>query len=156
YIAWLQQRDAAAAMRYWRERVALLDEPTLLGNAFAIGQRDAAGYGELRSEGSDSETRERRRFAPRGRATLNTLSQGAWAVLLQRHLGQRTVAFGATVAGRPTEVAGAEGLVGLFINTVPVVATPGATEGVGTWLRRLQAQSLEARAYEHAPLNDIQ
>ena len=41
--------------------------------------------------------------------------------------GQHDVAFGTTVSGRPAEVAGAESMVGLLINTVPVRATITAT-----------------------------
>ena len=36
--------------------------------------------------------------------------------------GQHDVAFGTAVSGRPAEVAGAESMVGLLINTVPVRA----------------------------------
>jgi non-ribosomal peptide synthetase component F len=39
--------------------------------------------------------------------------------------------FGATVSGRPAELAGVEGMVGLFINTLPLRAraAPGARVG---------------------------
>ncbi|WP_156349815.1 condensation domain-containing protein, partial [Mycobacterium sp. UM_3] len=47
----------------------------------------------------------------------------AWAQLLMGMTGQRDVVFGTAVSGRPTEVAGAETIVGLMINTVPVRAT---------------------------------
>ena len=43
-------------------------------------------------------------YARSQRITLNTLVQGAWALLLGRHTGQRRVVLGATVAGRPTEL----------------------------------------------------
>ncbi|MCF1759837.1 condensation domain-containing protein, partial [Pseudomonas aeruginosa] len=46
---------------------------------------------------------------------LNTLVQAAWSLLLQRYTGQDTVVFGATVAGRPAELAGIERQIGLFI-----------------------------------------
>ena len=46
----------------------------------------------------------------------------AWAQLLMSLTGQHDVAFGAAVSGRPAEMAGAESMVGLLINTVPVRA----------------------------------
>ncbi len=52
--------------------------------------------------------------------TLNTLIQAAWAILLGRLSGREDVVFGVTVAGRPPEIAGIEGMVGLFINTLPL------------------------------------
>ena len=47
-----------------------------------------------------------RRFARRHRLTVNTLVQGAWALLLSRYGGAEDVVFGVTVAGRPAELPG--------------------------------------------------
>src|SRR5258708_35784461 len=52
--------------------------------------------------------------------TLNTFMQTAWAILLGRMTGRDDVVFGVTVAGRPSEIAGIESMVGLFINTLPL------------------------------------
>ena len=54
--------------------------------------------------------------------TLNTILQGAWAILLGRLTGRDDVVFGVTVAGRPSEIAGIQTMIGLFINTLPVRA----------------------------------
>ena len=61
-----------------------------------------------------------RAVARRERVTLNTLIQAAWSILLGRYTGSRDVVFGAVTSGRPPELAGAETIVGLLINTVPV------------------------------------
>ena len=58
--------------------------------------------------------------------TVNTVLQGAWAQVLMVLTGRRDVVFGAAVSGRPPEMAGAESMVGLMINTVPVRATDHA------------------------------
>ena len=52
--------------------------------------------------------------------SVNTLVQGAWAVLLSRYSSQENIVFGATVSGRPADLAGIESMIGLFINTLPV------------------------------------
>ena len=54
------------------------------------------------------------------RLTLNTLFQGAWALMLSRYSGSAEVLFGATGAGRPPAIAGIEAMAGLFITTLPV------------------------------------
>ena len=54
--------------------------------------------------------------------TVNIVLQAAFAQLLMWLTGQHDVAFGTAVSGRPAEVAGAESMVGLLINTVPVRA----------------------------------
>ncbi len=70
------------------------------------------------------------------------LVQSAWALLLSCYSGQACVAFGATTAGRPAELPGVEQLVGVFINTLPVVVEIRAEQRVGDWLRELQAQNI--------------
>ncbi|KMM84105.1 condensation domain-containing protein, partial [Pseudomonas psychrophila] len=95
-------------------------------------------------------------FTRQHAVTLNTLVQGAWALLLQRYSGQQTVAFGATVSGRPVDLPGAEQQLGLFINTLPVITRPQAAESVVQWLGRLQAHNLELREHEFTALSDVQ
>ena len=46
-------------------------------------------------------------FARQHQVTLNTLVQAAWGLVLARYSGERNVIFGATVSGRPADLAGA-------------------------------------------------
>ncbi len=55
-----------------------------------------------------------------------------------RLTGQHDVVFGTAVSGRPTELAGAESMVGLLINTVPVRATIGTETTIADLLDQLQ------------------
>ncbi|UXY15519.1 amino acid adenylation domain-containing protein [Chitiniphilus purpureus] len=155
HIAWLQNRDGAAAQRHWRALLTPLDEPTRLA---AVLAPPADGAGHLRhSQVLDAnETAQLHDFARRERVTVNTLIQAGWALLLQRYTGQPCVCFGVTSAGRPAELPDAEAMLGLFINTLPMVATTPAQQPVGEWLRALQAQNLAAREHEHTPLFEIQ
>ncbi|MDN6860892.1 amino acid adenylation domain-containing protein, partial [Pseudomonas sp. CAN2814] len=152
YIGWLHAQDGAAGESFWRERLKGFDEPTLLATACN------AGFSEepLRELHSRLDSAPLQRFAQAQRITLNTLVQGAWALLLQRYCGQRSVTFGATVAGRPATLPGAEESLGLFINTLPILQTPDDAQRVGDWLRELQAFNLDVREFEHTPLYDIQ
>ena len=59
-------------------------------------------------------------FAKAHRLTLNTMIQGAWAILLHHYSGENDIAFGATRACRYSSVKGAETMVGLFLNTLPM------------------------------------
>jgi amino acid adenylation domain-containing protein len=70
--------------------------------------------------------------------------------------GSRDVVFGATVAGRPPTLPGADEVVGMFINSLPVRVEIDAGETVATWLRRLQERQVVLREYEYASLVDIQ
>jgi amino acid adenylation domain-containing protein/non-ribosomal peptide synthase protein (TIGR01720 family) len=155
YIAWLAKQDRAAAEAFWRDQLATLPEPTLLSSALPRPE-GGAGHGFLRRALSREQTRSLRQFAERQRITLNTLVQGAWTVLLCRYTGSRTVVFGTTVAGRPADLAGVESMLGLFINTLPVIHELRPGQPAGDWLRELQDRNVKLREHEHTPLYDIQ
>ncbi|WP_071323165.1 non-ribosomal peptide synthetase [Janthinobacterium sp. 1_2014MBL_MicDiv] len=155
YIAWLQRQDAAGSESYWRALAAPLAAPTRLAGLLPC-EAAQDGHAEIGTALERQESVQLAAFARRHHVTVNTVVQAAWAILLQRHTGQRTVAFGATVAGRPGDLAGAQQLLGLFINTLPVIATPRHAQTVAGWLAEVQAQSLASREHEHTPLVDIQ
>ncbi|WAH56504.1 non-ribosomal peptide synthase/polyketide synthase [Pseudomonas silvicola] len=155
YIAWLQRQDAEAGERFWRAQVAELEEPCLLANAIPAREQ-RQGHEALYSRFDADRTERFTQFARSQRVTLNTLIQGAWLVLLSRYTGQRTVAFGSTVAGRSPSLPGADRILGLFINTLPVVHTVDPERRIGDWLRDLQDRNVHMREHEYVALADIQ
>jgi len=154
YIGWLAEQDEAASRSFWQAELSVIDEPTLLAGAFS--PKAQRGQGSLMRHWSADSAAALRRFVREQRVTVNTVVQGAWALLLQRYTGRSAVTFGSTVAGRPAGLTGIDEVLGLFINTLPVVEAPRAAEPVGDWLRGLQQRSVVAREHEHAPLFEIQ
>lgn len=153
HIAWLQARDPVAGEAHWRAQLARLESPTQLASALRRPALPQPGQGGLRRTLPVQPLAD---AARRERVTINTLVQAAWALVLARCTGQHTVCFGSTVAGRPAELPGAQQMLGLFINTLPVVATLQPAQALGAWWRELQAQGLAAREHEHTPLVEIQ
>ena len=126
FVSWLADRDLDAAHAAWREVLAGFDTPTLVGppGRLGLGRRGV----ELHRVSVET-TRALGELARSHHTTVNTVLQAAWAQVLMWLTGQHDVAFGTAVSGRPTEMAGAESMVGLLINTVPVRAhiTPATT-----------------------------
>lgn len=114
------------------------------------------GHGDYLQLIDADSTRQLSEFAREQRVTLNTLVQSAWLLVLQRCTGQSSVTFGATVAGRPAELPGVEEQLGLFINTLPVIASPRPEQRVADWVQQVQAKNIALREHEHTPLYDIQ
>ncbi|WP_426111693.1 amino acid adenylation domain-containing protein [Pseudomonas sp. DSP3-2-2] len=157
YIAWLQRQDAGLSQGFWSNQLAVLQEPTLLASALAASEQpQAKGYGDLYQRFDASQSQRLSEFARQQKVTVNTMMQAAWLLLLQRYTGQDCVTFGATVAGRPADVDGIEQHIGLFINTLPVIASPRSEQPVSQWLQAVQTQNLGLREHEHTPLFDIQ
>ena len=69
--------------------------------------------------------------------------------------GQHDVAFGTAVSGRPTEVVGAESMVGLLINTVPVRATITPATTTADLLDQLQRAHNDTLEHQHLALSEI-
>ncbi|MDR6358180.1 non-ribosomal peptide synthetase component F [Pseudomonas psychrotolerans] len=156
YIDWLLRQDRAASQDFWKARLARFEEPTRLAQALPGGAPEAGVHAEFSCLLDSAATQRLQAFARTRQVTLNTLVQAAWLLLLHRYTGQSAVAFGATVAGRPAELPGVEEQIGLFINTLPVIAEPRAEQRLGDWLVDLQAQNLAMREHEYTPLYDIQ
>ncbi|SOE88505.1 non-ribosomal peptide synthase domain TIGR01720/amino acid adenylation domain-containing protein [Caballeronia arationis] len=154
FIAWLAARDAQADEAFWLERLARLDEPTL------VAERDAdAPQAQNRTWRATIDAATLARVtdtARRLRVTVNTLVQGAWALALQRTTHQLSVAFGATVAGRPDALPDADAVLGLLINTLPVITAPKPQRAASAWLRELQSDNAAAAEHAHTPLAEIQ
>ncbi|HVG44159.1 MAG TPA: amino acid adenylation domain-containing protein, partial [Longimicrobium sp.] len=157
YVAWIGERPEGAAEAFWRARLGGLDEPTPLplDRAPARAGRPAQEHGQETLPIPADTVAALMEAARRHRVTASTLAQAAWAVVLARHTGRREVVFGTTVSGRPPEVPGVEEMVGLFINTVPVLVRVPPAEPLAEWLRALQSEQAEARDHELAPLARI-
>src|SRR6185312_5155518 len=143
YIEWLQRQDMAAAESFWRSSLAGFTTPTPLVDDGGSGH-PGAGHGQVRLQLPAAATAAIHTFARQQGLTLNTLLQGAWALLLARSGGQQDVVFGAVNSGRPPELRGIEGIVGVFINTLPVRVKVGEESFLLDWLRRLQDEQAEA------------
>src|SRR5262249_32189114 len=90
------------------------------------------------------------------KVTMNTIVQGAWALLLSRYSGEEDVVFGATVSGRPANLAGVEQMLGLFINTLPVRVKIEREKELVEWLKEVQSRQVQTQQYEYSPLVDVQ
>jgi amino acid adenylation domain-containing protein len=158
YIAWLQQQDLAQAERFWRQTLRGFTTPTALNVEYAYGSSSGkeADYAEQTMRLSAAETAALQALAQQNHLSVNTLLQGAWAMLLSRYSSQEDVVFGATVASRPADLAGIESMIGLFINTLPVRVRVSPEALLLPWLQELQSQQVEARQYEHSPLVQVQ
>lgn len=157
YIAWLQQQDLSKAEMFWRQALGGIQAPTpLIGLDADNLSNQEEKYDEQLLKLSAETTAAVQSLARQHQLTLNTLVQGAWALLLGRYSGEEDVVYGSTVSGRPADLVGAELMVGLFINTLPVRVKVDAEQSLLVWLRQLQGQLVEMRQYEYSPLVEIQ
>lgn len=156
FVDWLQTQQPAGSEAFWRTSLSGFTAPTPipvehLGECAAHPMQ-----GDAECSFSAATTERLRELAQTHDLTLNTFVQGAWAVLLSRYSGEEDVVFGATRACRRGSIDGADEMVGLFINTLPVRTHVGATLDLIPWLKELRAQWIAMRPHEHTPLASVQ
>ncbi|RNL80537.1 non-ribosomal peptide synthetase, partial [Halostreptopolyspora alba] len=154
YLAWLSAQDREVSASRWAAELAGVDQPTLMvPNA---PQEAASALGRVEVPLSIDKGRELAQRAAELGITLNTLLQGAWAILLSKLTGQQDVLFGAAVNGRPADLLGSDEMVGLFINTVPIRVFCRPDHSVADVMTELQQRQIALLDDHYYGLADIQ
>ncbi|NQE37638.1 non-ribosomal peptide synthetase [Microcoleus asticus] len=176
-IEWRQQPDISKAETFWKQYLSGFSAPTPLvgdfsragkmpvppGNSSVVEQ--ASGLFLTPTENLSAEPEIRlsstvtaalNSLIQEHQLTLNTLLQGAWALLLSRCSGSEDVVFGTICNSRSQNLENAESAVGLFINTLPfrVIVSP-ALPAID-WLKQLQTQWTAFQEYGNVPLAKTQ
>ncbi|MEV7124417.1 amino acid adenylation domain-containing protein [Streptomyces sp. NPDC093260] len=157
YAAWERGTEhtarLAADLSYWQEQLAGAptelalpcdrERPEVHGGRgatvrFRIPSRDTAALTDL---------------ARRRRTTLFTTLLASFQVVLARWTGQRDLLVGVPVAGRTR--AELEGLVGLFVNILPIRGTVDDSLPFDAFLTRVHDTVLAGHAHQTAPFEQI-
>ena len=157
YVEWVRRQDPPGAAKFWSDKLKGFSAPTSLPTDYALDDSS------LRSETKEQRetwlstelTAELETLCRREDLTMNILVQGAWAILLSRYSGEQDVVFGASKTARRSSVEGADSIVGMILNTLPVRVAVCPETPVRQWLKHLRAEWLSMRPYEHVPLVKI-
>ena len=162
YVNWLQQYAPPKAEEFWRQLLRGFTTPTQLPGISSLSSVVADAGVQTKSYGvqevrlSVATTSALQALAKEHQLTLNTIVQGAWALLLGRYSGQDDVVFGAIRACRRSALEGMESMVGLFVNTVPVRVRVEPDLLLLPWLKEMRSHWIALRDYEHTSLVKIQ
>lgn len=156
YIRWIENLDRPATIEYWRDYLRGYDRSAVLPRRGI--QEEAKGFRpETVILEIDVQTgKALKRFSASHQVTLNTVIQAVWGLVLSRYSGADDVVFGATISGRPAQVADIEKMAGLFINTVPVRIKLRPEKTVAQLIRDVQADALKSEPHHYCSLADVQ
>ncbi|RPH97503.1 MAG: amino acid adenylation domain-containing protein, partial [Calditrichaeota bacterium] len=156
YIEWLQQQNMTSAESFWAKEMSGFTAPTPLpGSRILKDSSKTSDYTTAQQLLSPDLTANLREFSRQSGLTLNTLLQGAWALLLSRYSNEQDIVFGSVVSGRPPELSGADQMIGLFINTLPVRIYINDEAAISEWLQAIQKKQVESRRFEYSSLVNI-
>ncbi|HZI16969.1 MAG TPA: amino acid adenylation domain-containing protein, partial [Pyrinomonadaceae bacterium] len=152
FVVWGRRQDFSRAEDYWRRALDGLEAGApLLAPERADGE---AGRAEELVALPPETAGALARLARSHGLSPETVYAGAWAVLLSRYCDAGQVLFGEEVEGRAPGLAGAESVVGMLADTLPlrVRVEPGAP--LAGWLKSLEQQRAAA-GEAFAPLERI-
>ncbi|HEX2670089.1 MAG TPA: condensation domain-containing protein, partial [Polyangiaceae bacterium] len=155
YVAWLQRCPSSEA--WWRAKLASLGEAA--GFCDAVGATDTgteSGGGSFEQRLSPALSEQLRKRAQRWQVTLPALVQAAWAIVLSRYANRSHVVFGMTVSGRNVDLPGAEQMLGLFINSLPVWVEVRSDVLPADLARSIVRYMSELGPHEQTPLHELQ
>ena len=155
YVTWIGKQDQDASRSFWRQYLAGFSRATGLPR-LPVNEPETAGRGSLQFRLDQRRSEALSALAVENGVTLNVLLQALWGILLCRCNGAEEAVFAATVSGRPDDLRGIEGMVGLFINAVPVRVRLGESATLPGLLARVQAETLAASRHHWCSLADIQ
>ncbi|HEY4022225.1 MAG TPA: amino acid adenylation domain-containing protein [Pseudonocardiaceae bacterium] len=153
HLRWLRAQDDESAEEAWRAALDGVSSPTMLVDAGS--SRAPTMPAKVVVELSEQDTDRLGAVTRRLNLTVNTAVQGMWAMLLGEETGRRDIVFGSTVSGRAPEIPGVENMIGLLINTVPVVVRLG-DGSVGELLGQVQAEQARLGPHQHLGLGRLQ
>ncbi|MBF9000419.1 non-ribosomal peptide synthetase [Vibrio nitrifigilis] len=143
--------DIAAQTAYFSERFADIDEPCAPFGLLEV-QGNGSDISELRVPLNDTLAKEVRKVAKQTGVSTASLFHLAWAMVLRAATGTDDITFGTVLFGRMAAGDGANRVLGMFLNTLPLrlqLEALTVTQAVYETHQRL-AELLD---YEHASLS---
>ena len=155
YIKWLEERDKEESIAYFETLLDGYEEPAKIEPMERPEPTEhTMERKKLTNSREVSEALER--AARENKATMNTIMEAAWGILLQRYNHTDDVVFGKVVSGRNADLEGIENVVGLFVNTIPIRVNTKEHQTVRELIQQLQRQGVDGNSHDYVSLSDVQ
>ena len=154
YIQWIEKQDIDSSKQYWADYLSGYTSGTVIPKMKAINIPEVKEEQNIKIN-LGAKALLLREMASANNATINSLIQAVWSVLLMKYNQNNDILFGTVVAGRPPEIQGIESMIGLFINTIPIRAQGKASMSFKELMLLLQQNSLDSEPHHYCPLSEI-
>ncbi|MCK4257388.1 MAG: amino acid adenylation domain-containing protein [Halanaerobiales bacterium] len=157
YLKWLRTKNMKTALKFWSNYLKDFEESTQLPYDYRTKQSEIIKESLLKEiEFDQQKTKTIYQFCKDHNITINALIQTAWGLMLQKYNYTDQSCFGMTVSGRPGDLQNVQEIVGIFINTIPVLVKTEETDTVRELLEKVNSDLVNIRDYEYVSLADIQ
>lgn len=155
YVEWLEKQNHKTGLEYWRQLLNDYDETASINGLENKAQDDVGFKYEYLSLPSDLYEK-MKHYVSKHNASMNSLIELSWGILLQKYTGKNDVVFGRVVSGRNVPIKGIDRVVGLFLNTVPVRVITDENKRIVDLLLDTHKQIIESSQYDYCALSEIQ
>lgn len=146
YAKWLESLDRESELKYWKELLADAPQTRLPGR---IDTNLEPEINTLLLTFSPEEDAVIPKLQTRYGATLNSIAQSAWGVMLQKIYNTDDVVFGSITSGRSSEVQDSNQITGGFVNAFPVRVKTREKENFSELIKRVQSQIFQSQEKAH-------
>ncbi|GAA0395145.1 amino acid adenylation domain-containing protein [Streptomyces luteireticuli] len=154
HLELLATRDTDAARRAWTAALDGVTEAHPVAPGAALGA--PVEPADVGAEAGPELTEALSSVARARGLTLGNILHTLWGVLVGSLTGTTDVVSGTTVSGRPADLPGAETMVGLFINTLPVRVRLAPDATLASTAAAVQAEQAALMDHQHLGLGGIQ
>ncbi|NRN30924.1 non-ribosomal peptide synthetase, partial [Photorhabdus heterorhabditis] len=153
YALWQRERDLAPALAYWTEALADYEDGLTLPYDYPRPATRAWRAKRVNWQYPAELAREAAAFSRGHNATLFMTLVAALGLVLQRYTGRDDLCIGTTTAGRETQEL--EGLIGFFVNILPLRLDLSGTPDGSAVLHRVRQTVLDAFAHQALPFEHL-
>ena len=153
YLDWLNSLDLDESRRYWTARLSEIPGPQRLEMpGFDGGGR---GHDRINTEIPDSLAVALTKAATAQKVTLSVMFSAAWSLVVSAMTGSDQSVVGVTTSGRSPQLHDVENLVGMFLNTLPLITRIDSDLNVGEYLSQVHDRQLGLVEHQHLGLTEI-
>ena len=155
YIDWLALQNKNEAENFWRNYLRGIEQPTKI----QLPKQQHTGierFGVINQSLTREETKQLQQYARAKKVTVNTVFQLAWSIILSKYIQRTDFVYGVVVSGRGINLNGVDGIVGLFINTLPLRIEIKNDQSIEELMQTIQRDMARIQRYGYLSLAEIQ
>ncbi|KAG9408994.1 hypothetical protein AC1031_020898 [Aphanomyces cochlioides] len=153
HIEWLTKQDTESSKVFWRESLKNLDKTTPL--VFPKPEESPMNEGKYANATSTVHLPDLKEVCKRLGTTASTIFRTAWSLVLQQYTRSDYIKFGSVVSGRDSDVEGVEQIIGVMINTVPILVNVSPSLTISQVISSVHDYSVDLAHHGHYSLSDI-
>ncbi len=152
YANYLQNIDKESELKYWTDLLSGSAVTRLPGRIITTLEPAINSY-MIRFDGEQG--KKAAALSKRYKATINSIVQSAWGIMLNKIYGTDDAVFGSITSGRSAEVANSNTMTGGFVNAFPVRVKINAGETFTNLVNRIQMQIISSMQKAHFSPDEI-